>query len=213
MTLGDRARAALAQAAGFRLLALAFERPRPDWRRELAALAAEVDDHALRGIAGLAGGADEGAYHALVGAGGPVSARAVAHRLDDPGRLLADIALAHEAFGYRPRRAEEPIDHLAVEIDFVAYLWLKEAWAAANGDDRAAAAAELGRARFCARHLGPLARRFGGRLGGGGPPYLVAACAALLARLPAGDEPADAVPPPGLGPADCAGCSFDGECR
>jgi hypothetical protein len=50
---------------------------------------------------------------------------------------LSDLARYYEAFGYRPR-GEDPLDHVAVEVGFVAYLHLKEALALANEDDEGA---------------------------------------------------------------------------
>jgi nitrate reductase assembly molybdenum cofactor insertion protein NarJ len=80
----------------------------------LDALAREAGaDEALRDAAAAAGNAREGAYHALLGAGGVASPREAAHAgFLDPGHILADLAARYAAFGFSPR-GEEPDDHLA----------------------------------------------------------------------------------------------------
>jgi TorA maturation chaperone TorD len=208
MPLPDPALVAAAEARILRFLALCFERPRAGWLEELSDLAGEIAAPAPSEIAEQAHDADEGAYHALLGPGGTVSPREVGYRrLEDPGRILAELARVHEAFGFRPRSSEEPIDHLAVEIDFVAYLCLKQAFAIAGGDEQAAAVTREARRHFVDRHLGPVARAFARRLGGAGPDYLVHAAALLVECLPAGLELAEGVPAPGLGAeADPDGC-------
>jgi len=189
----------LAAAAEWRLLGLLLSRPRPGWREELAGLAREVPDRQLRQAAAAAGQATEGAYHALLGAGGVASPRAAAHAgFQDPGRLLADLAGRYAAFGFAPR-AEEPDDHLAVECDFVSYLFLKEAYARARDQGEAVEVTRQARARFLAEHLAIAGSRLPGKLPAGTPPYLALAAASLAARLP---QPAPA--PPGCQPgAEC----------
>jgi hypothetical protein len=175
----------LAGAAEWRLLSLLVSRPRDGWTQELAALAREVRDGVLRRAAADAGGAREGAYHALLGAGGPASPREAAHLgFGDPGRLLADLAARYAAFGYAPR-AEEPDDHLAVECGFVAYLFLKEAYALAAGRGGRAELTREARARFLSEHVAVTGRRFASRLPDGAPAYLRATAEALAERLPA----------------------------
>ncbi len=198
--LGVAAQSALEDAAAMRLLAVTFERPRAGWLEEIGALAEELRDPI---VVELARGADEGVYHALLGPGGAVSPREVGYRsFEDPGRILAELATLHQAFGYSPRHSEEPIDHLAVEIDFLAYLRMKEAFALANEDADASAVTAQVRQRFLDEHLGPLARGFASRLGEGGPPYLVHAARRLLAQVPAGDAP----PLAECDAEDCDGC-------
>jgi len=190
----------LAAAAEWRLLGLLLSRPRPGWREELAALAREVPDGQLRQAAAEARQASEGAYHALLGAGGVASPRAAAHAgFQDPGRLLADLAGRYAAFGFAPR-AEEPDDHLSVECDFVSYLFLKEAYARARDQGEAAEVTRQARARFLSEHLAIAGTRLAQKLPEGAPSYLALAAASLAARLP------EAPPPvlPGCEPApDC----------
>lgn len=174
----------LAAAAEWRLLALLLSRPRAGWSEELEALAGEVRGEPLREAVRAARGAWEGPYHALLGAGGPASPREAAHAgFGDPGRVLADLAAAYQAFGFAPR-SEEPDDHLAVECDFVAWLFLKEVHAVVSDRAEAAEVTREARARFLAEHAAVAGRRLVEKLPPGAPRYLVLAAAALAARLP-----------------------------
>jgi hypothetical protein len=202
----------LVGAAEWRLLALLLSRPRPGWGEEIAALAREAGgEEALARAAGAASGAREGPYHALLGAGGVASPREAAHAgFLDPGRILADVAGRYAAFGFSPP-AEEPDDHLAVECDFVAWLFLKEAYARARGEEEAAGVAREERARFLADHVAVAGRGFARRLPPHAPAYLVDAARWLAARLP--EAPAPRGGPPEEDPlrdgcpAACRACS------
>ncbi len=172
----------LGEAAEWRLLALLFSRPRSGWGVELEALAREVRDPALRESVGLAQGAEEGPYHALLGPGGRASAREVAYcGWSDPGRLLAELASRYEAFGFAPQ-SEEPSDHLSVEADFVAYLLVKEVHALVCEEKESVEITREARERFLAEHLAVLARGIAGRLREG-PSYLGEAARALARRV------------------------------
>jgi hypothetical protein len=197
---------AVAAAAEWRLLGLLLERPRAGWHDEVARLGREVGGIAIRDAVAAAGGAGEGEYLALLGPGGLVSPREVAYRgLQDPGRVLADLAAVYQAFAFRPR-AEDPMDHIAVEVAFVGYLFLKEGFALATGDTEAAETTAAARAAFVSEHLSTMATRLAERLAAcrlsSGP----ARTAALVAaRVPRRDAPAL---PPGLSEAEGApeGC-------
>ena len=194
MTRHDELRAIFDGAAAWRLLGLLSSRPRPGWLEEVRALAAEVDDPELRRAAEAAGEASEGAYHALLGAGGIASPREAAHLgFGDPGRLLADLSARYAAFGFAPR-AEDPDDHLAVECDFVSYLFLKEAFARSAGSEEAAEVTREARARFVHEHAAVTGRGMIARLPDGAPRYLLLAAAALAARLPEVPEVTGTVP-------------------
>lgn len=204
MTAGTQAVGPLlAAAAEWRLLALLFSRPRPGWADEVGALAREVEDGALRGAAAAARDAGEGAYHALLGPGGPASAREAAHLgFADPGRALADLAARYAAFGFAPR-TEEPDDHLAVQCDFAGYLFLKEAYALSAGQEVQREVTREARTRFLSEHAAVLGRRFASRLPDGAPRHLAAAAACLVARLP--DAPPLPEDVPEAEPPGCAG--------
>jgi nitrate reductase assembly molybdenum cofactor insertion protein NarJ len=209
---------ALGAAAEWHLLALLLSRPRPGWRDELVALAgtAGVDRGLVEAVAAAAN-AGEGAYHALLGAGGVASPRAAAHAgFLDPGRLLADLAARYAAFGFSPR-LEEPDDHLATECDFVAYLFLKEAFANVRGDGEAVAVTREARARVVAEHVALIGHRFAGRLPADAPTHLLAAARWLQKRLPAPTPAGDGRPEGGPQedplaegcPASCPTCPGD----
>jgi hypothetical protein len=176
---------ALVSAARWRLAALLLSRPRPGWCEEVEALAREAGgDEALEAAAGAAGDAREGAYHALLGAGGVASPREAAHAgFLDPGRILADLAACYAAFGFATR-AEEPDDHLAVECDFVAYLFLKEAFALARGQQEAAAVTRELRDRFVAEHVAVAGHGLAAKLPEGAPGHLAGVARWLAERLP-----------------------------
>lgn len=162
---GVDVRRELGAAAEWRLLAMLLSRPRPGWREELEALAREAGaDGALAAAVAAAGDAGEGAYHALLGAGGVASPREAAHAgFLDPGRILADLAARYAAFGFSPA-GEEPDDHLSIECDFVAYLFLKEAYARTRGEGEAADVTREARGRFLADHVAVAGHGFARKL-------------------------------------------------
>jgi hypothetical protein len=162
---------------------------------ELGAVAREVRDPLLRGAAEEAAAAGEGDYHALLGPGGPASPREAAHLgFGDPGRVLADLAARYDAFGFT-HGGEEPDDHLAVELCFLSYLFLKEAYALCAGSAAHAEVARDARAAFLSEHAAPAGRGLAAKVPDGAPAYLRAAAGALAARLPevppAPDAPED----------------------
>lgn len=177
--------AGIAEAAAWRLIGALFERPRQGWHAEIAALGAEARDATLRAVAATAADATEGDYLSLLGPGGAVSPREVTYQpFADPGHLLAELATTYEAFAFRPR-AEDPIDHIAVEASFVAYLLLKEAYAAARGEDAYVTTTAAARAAFIAAHVSVLGAALADRLETASPSYLLATARLLGARLPA----------------------------
>lgn len=209
MTAPAVAESLLRDAAEWRLLGLLFEYPGAGWREEVGALLAEVADPVLRQAGQQARTSGRaGAYLAVLGPGGIVSPREAGHApLQDPGRILADIAAFYDAFQYRPR-AEEPADHVAVQAGFLGYLKLKEAFAraraAADEAEMAAGAAETFQARHLAVMAEPLARRLA-EAGSGG--YLALAADALWRR--AGSPAAPAADMPGRRPACAGACDLD----
>ena len=183
---GRRAgRRALRSAAEWRLLSMLLERPRPGWHEELLAVGREVGDRRLNAAATLAQQAREGEYLAVLGPGGALSPREVAYcGKQDPGWVLADLAGFYQAFAFRPA-AEDPLDHVAVEVGFVGYLFLKEGFARAAGDADAAAITGRARRAFVSRHLAAIAAPLAQRLQTAGSSYLAAAAQLLAARTPA----------------------------
>ncbi len=199
----------IAEAADWRLMGLLLERPRRGWHDEVAALAGEVRTGDLRAAAEVACTATEGEYLSCLGPGGQVSPREVAYQpFADPGQLLAALGSAYNAFAFRPH-VEEPLDHVAVEVAFVGYLLLKEAFALAGGNADAAAVTAAARRGFVEAHLAPMAAPFAQRLAPSGPPYLLQCGQLLAARVPA--APAVQLPPSPLRDSDaCGACGFSG---
>ena len=144
---------AMQAAANWRLLGLLFERPRPGWLDGLRKLAGEVTDPELKVAAREAECADEGSYLLVLGPGGSVSPREVAYRpMADPGKVLSEINGYYQAFAYCPR-TEDPADHVAVEMGFVGYLALKEAYALAREDAEEASTTREAIGSFLQEHL------------------------------------------------------------
>ncbi len=201
---GDSEQGLLAAAAEWRLIAVLLARPCPGWGKEIASLARETVDPTLRAAVVAAAGASEGAYLGVLGPGAPLSPREVAYRgLEDPGRVLADVSRFYDAFAFQPR-AEDPLDHVAVEADFVGYLFLKEAFARAAGEEGAAAVTAAAREDFLRRHLAAIAGPFADRAAELAPPYLVATTRVLAGRVPA--------PPTRMAPATLTGEVDDAAC-
>ncbi|MCL4845139.1 MAG: molecular chaperone TorD family protein [Acidobacteria bacterium] len=183
-TLSEPQIALLRQAAEWRLLALLFESPREGWHDEVAALARDVDDGGLRAAAEAASReASPGVHTSIFGPGGPVSPREVTYLGGiHLGYLLAELRAYYEAFAYHPD-TPEPADHVAVEAGFVAYLLIKQAYALASDDADHAAVVADAIEQFSRDHLAAMAQPVATTLEAVGPPYLVGAAAALLARV------------------------------
>jgi TorA maturation chaperone TorD len=173
----------LGDATTWRLLGLFFERPREGWRKEVELLRRKIADPAIEAAADAAQeDAKEGLYLALLGPGGPVSAREVAYRgMEDPGRILADIRAFYEAFAFQPETEEAP-DHLSVEAGFLGYLCLKEAYARARGNDQEAEVSAQAAHRFRESHLSTFVWPVADRLEAAGLRYLSLAASALAHR-------------------------------
>jgi hypothetical protein len=98
------------------------------------------------------------------------------------GTLISELVICYDAFGYAPRLAEPP-DHIAVEIGFVAFLKLKEAYARAMGDHDHAGIAARAAAAFIADHLATMAEPLAQILASSPLPYLASASRLLAARV------------------------------
>ncbi len=175
--------ALLRDAAEWRLLGLLFECPSDAWQSQLAALAAEVHDPDLRAAAAEAKPeAEEGMYHSIFGPGGPAPPRqATYHESMELGYLMSSLHTSYHAFGYAPA-TPEPVDHVAVEIGFVAWLKFKEAFARSFGDLEKAELARDAAARFIADYLSTMAEPLANILSHSGIEYLVLAGKVLRQR-------------------------------
>ena len=201
----------LGDATAWRLLGLLFERPREGWRREVEMLSREVPDPAIKAAADAAGEeANEGRYLALLGPGGPVSAREVVYRgMEDPGHIIADISTFYTAFAFQPETEEAP-DHLAVEAGFLGYLSLKEAYARARGNEAEAEVAGSAAHRFRDEHLASFAWPVADRLEAAGVRYLCLAASALAHRSGPRRDIHPTIPAPRPTCDDCpTGCDQD----
>lgn len=163
---------ALARAAVFRALALALDDPSGAWRgdvtdrwRAVLRGAREWPDDLRaawsRALASLeAAGDDLPLEHVRLF--GPAGRAALTETSwGDAGRLLgkaaalADIGGFYRAFGVQPATAHpRPEDHLALELEFMSVLALKEAWARSGDEVEALAVTRDAAAKFLADHLG-----------------------------------------------------------
>lgn len=195
----------LAEAARWRLHGLLLSRPTDERRTAVQALLPEVDDPELGAAArAWCANASEGGYLHLLGPGGLVPARAVAYRpFADPGWMLADITRYREAFAFHAL-TDEPADHIAVLIEMVSYLLLKEAYARECGDDVAADLTRDAREQLITAHVVPVVGPLAARLDACGATEWAAAPHLLAAQLP--PPPATNVPLPDEDAPACSGC-------
>jgi len=188
MTAGDactaRVGGLLREAATWRLLGRLLECPGDRWHAEIAALARELADTELVAtVAAAAGVATEGQYHSVFGPGGPAPPREATYRDTlELGSLMSSLAGRYNAFGYAPELAEPP-DHVAIEVGFLAYLKLKEAYALAEGDEPRAAVASRAAERFITDHLAMIAVPLAGLLASSHLEYLARASRRLAALV------------------------------
>ena len=177
-----RVRALVRDSAEWRLLGRLFECPSNVWHTDLASLARELDDTSLRAAAEHARTeATEGLFHSVFGPGGPAPPREVSyHDSLELGTLMSALTGCYDAFGYEPATIET-LDHVAVEVGFVAYLRLKEAYALTTGDQERAAMTRRAAARFVTEHLSMMAEAT--LLAGSGIEYLAHASTLLAARV------------------------------
>jgi hypothetical protein len=174
----------LREAADWRLLGLLFECPSANWRHQVEGLAAETADAELRAAAQQAlQDAAEPLYHSVFGPGGPAPAREASCRESlQLGYLMSELNAFYEAFAYRPATLEAP-DHVSVQIGFVGYLKLKEAFALASSDGGHAAITAEAAGRFIGEHLSVLAEPLAAALRNSGVHHLELAGAVLLRRV------------------------------
>lgn len=203
----------LRTAALWRLLGLLLERPRPGWHDEVRALAGESDDNELRDAAERAMDTDERAYLQAFGPGGAVSPREVRYRgYRDPGQVLADVRCFYDAFSFVPR-AEDPIDHVAVEAGFVGYLHLKLAFAVEGGLAGEAETTRAAIVEFLRSHLGTFIGAVADGLEGFPVEHLARVARAAARRVEQRGLLSDERPGATSGraaaePGDCGGCTF-----
>jgi Nitrate reductase delta subunit len=183
LELTPEVRQLLSEAAEWRILELLFQCPTPDWRDRIAELRPECKDADLTLAIDIALEiATEGAYHSIMGPGGPAPAREASY-IDTMqlGYLMSELNAIYEAFGFRPETSEIA-DHVSVQAGFMGYLRLKQAFAAAAKQDEQAALVRDNAAIFVRDHLSHIAEPMSAALEACGYDYLVHAGKALLHR-------------------------------
>lgn len=205
----------LRAAAEWRLLGLLFSCPTWEWREQVASLAAEVGaDDVTAAAATALNEADEGLYHSIFGPGGPAPPREVTYRQATlSGAFLAELAAYYQAFGYRAA-GSEPLDHVSVEADFVAFLLLKQAFALSNQQRDQAAITARAAQSFIDEHLSNIAGPLAESIPASGIGYLQGAAQALAARTGPPQQRAQVQldsPTAGTLPL-LSTCSFEGDC-
>lgn len=175
----------LAQAATWRYFSLLFTLPTRQSRAELRRLAHEVPRE-LRSLgeswSALPLKDTEAEFHRVLGAGG---VPAVESSYDDNalagrGPLLADVRAFYEAFSYAPERppAELP-DHIAVQLDYLAYLAMKLAFAHHAGRPADAQITREACDRFLKEHVCEWVPRFAASVARAASPFYDKAVARL----------------------------------
>ena len=128
-------RAWLERAVCWRCASTLFRAPTADGLSELRVLLPMLPDEARDAVAGvLAVSLDtwEHEFHRVLGPGGLPACESSFDRAALAGRgpLLAAIGGFYQAFAYEPHAREREVpDHIAVELDFLAYLAFKSAFA------------------------------------------------------------------------------------
>ena len=184
VALNQEVKDLLRESAEWRLLGLLFEYPTAAWRQSLTALLPDLRGGALVALAQDAlRYQTEGLHIALFGPSGSVPVREVAYQGGvQSGYLVSELAAYYNAFGYTPT-ADEPPDHLAIELGFLAYLKIKQALALACGDSAQASIASDAAASFSKDHLAVMAEPIANLLPAFAPDYLTEAGTVLLDRL------------------------------
>ncbi|HEY3324935.1 MAG TPA: molecular chaperone TorD family protein [Planctomycetota bacterium] len=199
----------LQETAAWRLIGLLFEVPTAaDWRQDVNALASEIAAEDVQQAAQAAIlDASEGLYHAAIAPSGRVSLREVTYRQSmTPGQFLSEIAAFYKAFAYQPSLKEAP-DHIAIQIGFISYLRMKEAFSLVHGNAEEASIAADAARKFADEHLKTLASRVAEALQNCPARYLQLAAEAVVRRVGVSTCPSDAVLPNcGAIEEDCSTC-------
>ncbi len=164
-------RAHLLAAARLRALAIAFRPPGPPVAEALAAIAATLGDSGaepFRTLIATAGSDLAEEHHLLFGPGGacPLAETDYADTvLGGKGGLLGDVAGFYAAFRFDPAAEfHEPPDHVTIELSFVSWLRMKEAYALLAGESAAVDVTARARHAFVEAHTAHLAEALHARL-------------------------------------------------
>lgn len=123
-------------------------------------LPSEIRAEALSLARRMAKPETEAEYHALLGSGGRVSPYESDYRepgcdgMREKGALLGDVAAFYRAFGFdSSNEILEPPDHVALELAFISYLKLKQAYALLQRRDEACRICLEAEEKFLKEHL------------------------------------------------------------
>lgn len=160
----NEARESLATGAIWRFFSLLFRYPTEDVISSANGLLDELPaDLRLRAgpiIDGLRKSDAQDAYHILLGSAGSVSPyesdyyAAGREGLREKGAVLGDVAAFYKAFefDFKKELLEAP-DHVAIELAYVSFLKLKQAYALMHGDEEALGICRKAEASFLNDHL------------------------------------------------------------
>lgn len=180
----------LKEAAEWRLFALLFEYPTDAWRSNLESLLTNLAESELQALAQAAlQQSSEGLHIALFGPGGTVPVREVAHRGGVQfGYLMAELSAYYDAFGFKPE-TEEAVDHLSVQLSFVAFLRMKQAAAMLAEEHEHEQITSDAVAAFIKEHLSIQAEPVAQAMENFGPEFLVAAARLVVQRVGPSPQP------------------------
>jgi TorA maturation chaperone TorD len=218
---------ALARAGVYRLLGRTFGYPTPEVVREVGELAARIaqapgtEPVLVEGLTRLAEAARAvepmalaGEYVLLFDRQVPCSPYEGAYEPMAPmaagkSAQLADVAGFYAAFGMTPAAGQPDVeDHVAVELEFMSVLALREAYALADGSREGQEVVRAAQVTFLTDHLGRWADIFARGVASMTPlPYYTAAADLLATWLPheiaaLGATPTRPAGPPAPGPLE-----------
>lgn len=159
-----KAKELLALGAGWKFLSYLFrcpsDMPASSIKPLISELPAEMQPDANAIGSMLGDSSIEASYHALLGSGGPISPYESDYQgpgsegLRDKGVILGDVAGFYKAFAFdHSKEMLETPDHIAVELAFLSYLKLKEAYASMDLDDDAYRICREAEDKFLGEHL------------------------------------------------------------
>jgi TorA maturation chaperone TorD len=172
----------LERAAGWRFASLLFQEPHAVAAADLDALVPLLRAGHREATAALAAGQSERGeqYYAVLGPGGcPASESAYDHAaMANRGPLISEVSAFYEAFAYPPRLTSDLApDHVAVELDFLAFLAMKIAFARHEQSEEKTEITEAAFADFLDRHPRFWLKTLRDRLDAGGSPAFAHAAA------------------------------------
>ena len=145
------------KSAAFASISAFFRRPADVDRRWLETVIDEVPINRRAEFRAVryAINSDRDSYSEILGGTGVCQDGEIGYRPKTPaGAVLADLAGFYRAFGYpfESGTGEKP-DHIAVELQFVSFMFAKEAHALASGDTDTADVVSGARVMFLSDHL------------------------------------------------------------